>query len=172
MLIITVFSEYSDFPSISERVVHMDDDEQKQSVTPRLTIPINGPLDRKKNSWDDPKPFDELPPEVQAMLLRRAEQKDKGKSTLEILEGKHVMSCLLFIEEKEPVLKSDIYNNISRSAGMVEKINDLCELGLICIYETARTHSNVIVLTDKGHRAVKVIRRLIDLADEPIGEIR
>ena len=150
----------------------MEKDGQEQSVTPRLTIPISGPLDRKKNSWDEPKPFDELPPEVQAMLLRRAEQREKGRGTLEVLEGKHVMSCLLFIEEKEPVLKSDIYNNISRSAGMVEKINELCGLGLINIYETARTHSNVIVLTDKGHRTVSAIRHLISIAEDSAGTIR
>ena len=148
------------------------EEEPNKEVTPRLTIPINGPLDRKKNSWDEPKPFDELPPEVQAMLLRRAEKKEKGRGTLEILEGKHVMSCLLFIEEKEPVLKSDIYNNISRSAGMVEKINELCGLGLINIYETARTHSNVIVLTDKGHRTVSAIRHLISIAEDSVGSIR
>ena len=148
------------------------EEEPNKEVMPRLTIPISGPLDRKKNSWDEPKPFDELPPEVQAMLLRRAEQKERGRGTLEILEGKHVMSCLLFIEEKEPVLKSDIYNNISRSAGMVEKINELCGLGLINIYETARTHSNVIVLTDKGHRTVSAIRHLISIAEDSAGTIR
>jgi len=31
----------------------------------------------------------------------------------------------MYLDEMSPVLKSDIYNNISRSATMAEKIDDL-----------------------------------------------
>ena len=60
-----------------------------------------------------------------------------------------------------PVLKSDIYADISRSAGMIRKIDDLQNLWIIQIYHTARTNTNVIVITDKGRTVAERIRDLI-----------
>ena len=130
-----------------------------------MRIPINKPLDGRRNAWAEPRPFSELPSDIQSMLVKR--QGGAGRrSALEVLEGKHVMELLLYIDGTQPVLKSDIYNNVSRSEGMVRKISDLRDLGLIEIYSTARYNSNVIVLTGKGKSTVEAIRNLVSIAQE------
>ena len=86
-----------------------------------------------------------------------------GRSTLEILESKHVISILMYLDEMSPVLKSDIYNNISRSATMAEKIEDLRKIGLVDVYWTAKANTNVVVITDKGRKIAGMFREILDL---------
>jgi len=138
------------------------ENEPKTKFTPGVSIPINRPLDDRNNVDKQPRPFSDLPEDVQALLLGKKKKEEK-KTALEVLSEKHVMECLLYIENMQPVLKSDIYNNITRSDGMVRKLNDLRELGLIEIYETARFNSNVIILTSKGRSTAEAIRHMIGI---------
>ena len=64
-----------------------------------------------------------------------------------------------------PVLKSDLYNDISRGSGMPGKIEALQKMGLLEIYYTARTTANVIVITDKGKKVASVIRDMLNIID-------
>ena len=82
-----------------------------------------------------------------------------------MLEGKHVMSIILYLDRMSPVLKSDLYNDISRAATMADKLDDLRSLGIIEIYWTVKANSNVIVITDKGRRVASVIREMTDVVD-------
>ncbi|MBQ7979074.1 MAG: hypothetical protein IJ248_04930 [Candidatus Methanomethylophilaceae archaeon] len=69
----------------------------------------------------------------------------------------------MYLDEMSPVLKSDIYNNISRSATMAEKIEDLRKIGLVDVYWTAKANTNVVVITDKGRKIAGMFREILDL---------
>jgi len=132
----------------------------------RNSIPIGGPLDDRRNVKQSPKPIEELPPEIQQILIDRKKLKTSEKKAIDSLEGKYVLTLILYLDKMSPVLKSDIYNDISRGAGMVEKLNDLQRLGIIEIYHTARTVSNVIVITDKGRKIAAIINEMLETLSE------
>jgi len=138
---------------------------QQESGSRVRSIPISGKLDDRNNVRENPRPFEELPPEIQLLLLDKRRKDSKERSTVRMMEGKYVLSLLLYLEKMSPVLKSDIYNDISRSASMADKLNDLHTLGLIQIYYTVRSNSNVVVITDKGRLAAATLRQLIGIVE-------
>ena len=154
--------------SLGRRMTTMKEKREKEEFTPTIGIPIGGPLDSRKNVDLEPRPFTDLPEEVQAMLMSKKTD-NKERSTLDILSQRHMLALILYIERMQPVLKCDIYNDISRGAGMAEKINDLHRLGLIEVYQTARYNSNIIVLTDKGRRTAEIIRQMVGIIQAGIG---
>ena len=83
-----------------------------------------------------------------------------------MLEGKHVLSLIMYLDKMSPVLKSDVYSDISRTAGMAEKLDDLREMGLIEIYNTVRSNSNVIVITDKGRAVANMIKDIVGMVED------
>ena len=129
----------------------------------RRSIPISGALDDRKRASENPRSYEELPEDIRRILMERRSEGSERRGVLQVLEEKHVMTALLFIDEMSPVLKSDVYNTVSRSANMVHKLDEMRSIGLIEIYETARTNSNVIVITDKGHDVAELVRQMIDL---------
>jgi len=142
----------------------MPDDDGTKSNDQRLTIQFGKAVDGRTNVWNEPIPYESLPDEVKRYLLDK-KSRPEPKNTLEKLEGKHVMSMILFIDSMSPVVKSDIYNSISRSANVVSKLEDLQDMGLIEMYHTGRTNMSVIVITDKGKRVASIIRQMIDTID-------
>lgn len=140
--------------------------EQPVSRRTRKSIPISGKLDDRKNVRRTPYRLEELPESLRSLLAERGKESSGGggaRSTLEILESKHVISILMYLDEMSPVLKSDIYNNISRSATMAEKIDDLKKIGLVDVYWTAKANTNVVVITDKGRKIAGMFREILDL---------
>ncbi len=81
------------------------------------------------------------------------------------LEGKHMLTLILYLDSLSPVVKSDVYNDISRSVNMASKLNDLYEMGIIEIFGTGRTNTNVILITEKGRKAARTIRELIGIIE-------
>ena len=132
---------------------------------PKVVIPINGRLDDRVNIKKEPKPFDELPPELQRLLITKGGRKDEEQSTLDKLSSRHVMSTLLYVAKMSPVMKSDIYSNVSRCSNMSEKIDILYDMGLIDVYYAARTRSNIVVITPKGIRVAEYIEEIISLVE-------
>ena len=126
------------------------------------TIPLNGKLDNRKNVSKEPKPFEELPPDIQRILEDRKEGARVKKTTLRMMEGKYILSILCYIAQTSPVVKSDVYNNISRANNMARKIDDLCELGLVRIYKTAKSNTNVIVITPKGKKVADQVMMMVN----------
>ncbi len=136
-----------------------------EASRPIRSIPLDGRLDNRKNLKKEPRPFEELPPELQAVLNDKG-RRTVAKSSLEMLEGKYVLRILLYLDKMSPVLKTDIYNDLSRSAGMSDKIEDLHHLGLLEMYSTSRANACVVVITDKGRKVVEIIRQMIDMVDQ------
>ncbi len=142
------------------------EDYEKSAERTGSTLPISGRIEKRKTVWDNPIPYDELPDEVKKYILdKRSGPERKQRSILEILEGKHMLSLIVYIDSMSPVLKSDIYNNISRSANIIKKIEDLEEMGLISIYRTARTNMNVVVITDKGRVVADFVRQMVGIVN-------
>ena len=73
---------------------------------------------------------------------------------------------ITYIDSHSPLTKTDIYNDISRSTGVMRKIDELQEMGLIDIYTTGRTNLNVIVITKKGKQIAEIIRSMVDILSE------
>ena len=130
------------------------------------TVKIGESLDGRNNVDKEPHTFEELPPEVRELLVKReARNKEQKKTSLKVLEQKHVLSLILYLDKMSPVLKTDIYNDISRCTNMLEKLEGLRSIGLVEIYNTGRTNSNIIVITEKGRGVAKLIGELKTLIE-------
>ncbi|MBR6910401.1 MAG: hypothetical protein IKN41_00915 [Candidatus Methanomethylophilaceae archaeon] len=140
----------------------MDD----RAETRRMVIPIDGRLDDRTNIRKEPKTFEEMPEEIQRILIGR-EKKNSGRSetVLDKLQQKHVMAILLYVSKMSPVMKTDIYSNVSRCSSMADKIDTLYSMGLVDIYHAARTNSEIVVATEKGKRVAEHIETIIDIIE-------
>jgi uncharacterized membrane protein len=141
----------------------MSNNVAQQDSEERRTIPIGKGVDSRDRVWDNPVPYEDLPDEVKKYILTRESERDRdSKDTLSKLEGKHVLSMILYIDSMSPVVKSDIYSDISRSANVVSKLGDLEDMGLIEVYKTGRTNMNVIIITEKGRAVAAKIRGIVE----------
>ncbi len=120
---------------------------------------------KKTDQKVKPKPMDEMPDYIKKIIEERKKVKKVNDSTLRILEGKHVLSMILYIDENSPVMKTDIYSEISRSAGMSDKLDSLREAGLIEIYGSEDARTDYIILTEKGKNVASKIRLMLELID-------
>ena len=67
------------------------------------------------------------------------------------LEGKHVLSIILYIKDRGSCMKTDIYNDVSQNPRSLEKVEVLESMGLVTIEPVDRKRTR-ISLTDKGLR--------------------
>jgi len=137
----------------------MTPDDQTRS-TPAIKIGYG--RDDIKRLWEETRDG-ELPPEVKEYLASKDTKIKGSRTALERLEGKHVLTMITYIDSHSPLTKTDIYNDISRSTGVMRKIDELRDMGLIDIYTTGRTNLNVIVITEKGKQVAEIIRSMIDI---------
>ena len=129
------------------------------------TLPIGKKIDSRDNVSKAPHDYNELPEEVRRFLVEK-KRKDTGeRNTLQKLEGKHMLTMIVYLSRMSPVLKSDIYNDVARSAGIAAKLEDLRDMGIIEIYCTGRTNNNVIVMTEKGRKVARKLEALISLIE-------
>jgi DNA-binding HxlR family transcriptional regulator len=133
-----------------------------QTKSPVRSIPIDGRLDSRKNLRKEPRRLEELPAELQAIF----DENRSNKSTLEVLEGKYVLRMLFYLDDMSPVLKTDIYNDISRSSGMSDKLDDLRQLGLLEMYSTSKANACVVAITERGRTIVRLLKAAVKVIDE------
>lgn len=146
--------------------VHATEDDASGSGNGRKSIPVGGKLDGRDNVWKNPRPFEDLPEDVKRLLSEKDRRNPgDGRTTVQKLEGKHMLTLILYLDSLSPVVKSDVYNDISRSVNMASKLNDLYEMGIIEIFGTGRTNTNVILITEKGRKAARMIRELIGIIE-------
>ena len=132
----------------------------------RQSIPISGKLDDRDNISKTPHNFEDLPEELQKILTDRKKGRKGSRSALEKLEGKHMLSILVYLDKMSPVMKTDVYNDVARCSNMNDKFRDLEEMGLIVIYRTVRTNSNVVMITDKGRRVAALLGDIADVVND------
>ena len=137
----------------------------KEPTNRHVSIPFNGTVHDRGNASKNPIPSDELPPEVQKFLTSGRGRSKESRKTIQILEGVHVLSLLIFVNSMSPVIKTDIHAHVSRCAGMNDKIDDLVGLGLLKVYHTARNNTNIVVITEKGREVAKRLQEIVDYID-------
>ena len=127
---------------------------------------MDGTVHNRGNAVKNPIPLEDLPPDIQKFLNNKKTKEKQERKTVEVLEGVHVLSLIIFINSMSPVIKTDIHTHVSRCAGMNDKLGDLLDMGLIKIYQTARTNTNVVVITDKGREVARRLQSMIDYIDD------
>ena len=143
----------------------MKDDSISAGKGASPAIKIGYGRDDIKRLWEETRDG-ELPPEVKEYLASKDNKIKGSRTALERLEGKHVLTMITYIDSHSPLTKTDIYNDISRSTGVMRKIDELRDMGLIDIYTTGRTNLNVIVITKKGKQIAEIIRSMVDVLSE------
>ena len=81
----------------------------------------------------------------------------------DLLESANSVDILLYIGEHPLCQKSEIYANITRNAHTREKIDTLCEEGLLSIIPTGKANNSLLELTEKGHRVVELLSEIEDV---------
>ena len=77
-----------------------------------------------------------------------------------ILESANTADILFFVNEHPGCYKSEIYQNVTRNAHTREKIDRLCEEGLISMTPTGKANSMLMNLTPKGRRVVELLTEI------------
>ena len=68
------------------------------------------------------------------------------------LEDKHLMSMLMYLREKGPSRKTDIYDAVSTNPRMTLKVERLEAMGLISTEYNNALRSTVVTLTEEGRQ--------------------
>ena len=79
---------------------------------------------------------------------------------LHLLEEKHMLEMIEYIDRRSPVFRTDLYSDISRSSGISGKIDKLEVMGVVRRYDV--TGRDVITITEKGREMAAVIRFIVD----------
>ena len=79
---------------------------------------------------------------------------------MRILESNHVMSLLIYLDEKGPTPKMDIYRYIARGPNMSDKLDALESMGIIRMEKTNKT---LVSLTDRGGTMAGHLRAVMDV---------
>ncbi|WII08198.1 hypothetical protein PED39_03075 [Methanomassiliicoccales archaeon LGM-RCC1] len=131
-----------------------------------MSIPIGKKLDGRESVASEPHDYDDLPEEVKKFVSDRYGRKKPERTAIQKLEGKHMLSLILYLDNMAPVIKTDIYNDVARSSSMLERIDDLEEMGIVKIYATGRTNNKVVTMTDKGRKVAKIVREMVSIAED------
>ncbi len=78
------------------------------------------------------------------------------------LEGKHMISILIFLTSNGPSRKKDIYEAVSCNPRMPDKLNLLEEMGLLTQDIDPVTRSTIVALTDSGQRVGELLYTVDD----------
>ena len=71
------------------------------------------------------------------------------------LEEKHLMSMLMYLREKGPSRKTDIYDGVSTNPRMTLKVERLEAMGLISTEYNNALRSTVVTLTEEGRQVAE-----------------
>ena len=80
---------------------------------------------------------------------------DKGEHPIQVLCDTHTIPMLMFLREKGPSTKTEIYKAVGRSANMPAKIDRMREAGLVTVEVVGI--SEIIGLTDIGSRIAEIL---------------
>ena len=115
---------------------------------------------------NEPHDPNELPEDVRKFLSNRHKKEPAERTVVQKLEGKHMLSLILYLDSMAPVIKTNVYNDVARSSSMLTRIDDLEDMGLVKIYATGRTNNKVVTMTDKGREVAQMIRKMIEITEE------
>ena len=84
------------------------------------------------------------------------------RSVLSDLEGPNGLRLFLYLDENAPVLKTDVYRDISKSPKMKDRLERMQELGLIEMRYAGRVNATVVMMTPKGKAIARRVRWILD----------
>ncbi len=129
------------------------------------SVSINGTTHDRGNLSKNPLKAEELPEELQEYLFH---SNRRGKTELQMLEGKHILSMIVYIHYMSPIIKTHIYTNIAKCSTINDKLEDLNSLGLIKMQSMAVTNTCAVTITYKGRlvaRAIIFILKVLRMKD-------
>lgn len=77
---------------------------------------------------------------------------------IDLLDSKHIMAVILYLDEAGPSKRMKIYENVSRNMNMPEKIDLLLDRGVL--RETATLEGMKLSLTDVGAQIAGHLREI------------
>ena len=80
---------------------------------------------------------------------------DRKTYRISTLEEKHLMSMLMYLREKGPSRKTDIYDAVSTNPRMTLKVERLEAMGLISTEYNNALRSTVVTLTEEGRQVAE-----------------
>jgi DNA-binding HxlR family transcriptional regulator len=86
---------------------------------------------------------------------------------LSVLEERHVISILVFLQRNGQSKRIDLYNAVSTNPNMPKKIDRLESLGLVKQRREHCTHTTYVSLTPTGEEVVGLLRRMEDAMENP-----
>ena len=107
-------------------------------------------------------PFDDMPENLRRYMDTRDE---KGGRILESLDG-IMFRTLLFVASRNTVIKTALYENVSRCGSMRKRVEILEDKGLIKVMYPRCTNYNVLMITEKGRKVAELIRELVDVIND------
>ena len=84
----------------------------------------------------------------------------KPANDIRALEGKHMISILLYLNINDRCKKIEIYDNVSNNPRLPDKLDELEAMELITQFKDSDSRSMIIALTPKGKM---VAQRLSEL---------
>ena len=101
--------------------------------------------------------------EAQITGNKGVELTERAKEILGILEEKHILSIIEYVDAHSPCMRTDVYREISRTATMSKKLDELKGLGLIDYRHLNAPSIDLIVITDKGRKVAGMVRSMSDI---------
>ena len=80
--------------------------------------------------------------------------------SIRILESRHVMSLLVFLRDRGPTNKMDIYETVARGPNMSEKLEVLESMGILRMEKSGKT---IVSLTETGEEVADHLKAVMSL---------
>lgn len=80
--------------------------------------------------------------------------------SVRVLESRHVMSLLVFLRDKGPTNKMDIYESVARGPNMSEKLDALESMGILRMEKGGKT---MVSLTETGEEVADHFKVVMSL---------
>ena len=82
---------------------------------------------------------------------------NKGQLGVKMLEERHMISILVYLQMHGPSRKIDIYEGVSSNPRMPDKLNALETSGLIIQQMDMITRSTIVTLTERGSQVANML---------------
>lgn len=85
---------------------------------------------------------------------------------VKLLEGKHMISTLLFIDGNDGCMKTDLYRAVSTNPRMPEKLDTLEAAGLLVQDSSGNANTVRLYITESGRKVAAMLRSIDDAIKE------
>ena len=105
-------------------------------------------------------------PQGQVLSDGQAEDKVSGRTALEILDEPYMLISLDYIVNEGPVTGKELRDHLSCPADISGTLKDLKTLGMIEVRGIDCGDTGILVATDKGKMASRILNEIMDTVEE------